>query len=226
MNTVIQHPAKYCDQFIPIFAEHLRDCKIILDPMAGTCKLGMIRDYGYAGLIYCNEIEPEFINMYYVNKYALLISNRDAADMWNFADASFDGICTSPTYGNRLADYWERHEDSKRMSYGFSLGRKPVSENTAGMHWGDKYRIKSEEIWKEQFRLLQPNGLLICNVSDFIKNHQIVPVVEFHRNTLMNLGLTLNEELVIPTQRMRYGQNWDARVDGEHILIFQKVESN
>ena len=222
MVSEVDNPAKYCDQFIPIFANYLKDVERLCDPMAGSCKIGMIRDFGFKGKIWCNEIEPEFIKMYYVNKYAILISNRDAANMWGYNDECFDGICTSPTYGNRLADWWDRHDNSKRISYGFALGRRPVSENTAGMHWGDKYREKSYAIWKEQYRLLCKNGILICNVSDFIKDHKIVPVVEFHRNTLMDLGLSLTQELIIPTQRMRFGQNWEARVDGEHILIFAK----
>ena len=45
----MQHPAKYSDVFIPIFADLLKDCEIVLDPMAGTGKLALIKALGFNG---------------------------------------------------------------------------------------------------------------------------------------------------------------------------------
>jgi len=147
----------------------------------------------------------------------------DAAHL-SFDDETFDGICTSPTYGNRLADHWHRgeNEHSTRFSYFFNLGHNLHEGNTGVMHWGHKYRFKHEQIWKEQYRILQPNGILICNISDFIRSGLVIGVVEFHRNTLLALGLKYIEDIAVPTKRLRFGQNNNARVDHEHILVFRK----
>jgi hypothetical protein len=58
----IRHPAKYTDSFISIFADLLKDRNNVLDPFAGTGKLGLIKQCGFSGTIYANEIEPEWIN--------------------------------------------------------------------------------------------------------------------------------------------------------------------
>lgn len=60
MVTSVKHPAKYTDTLIPIFADLLRDCPNVLDPMAGTGKIGQIKEHGYKGYIVCNELEPEW----------------------------------------------------------------------------------------------------------------------------------------------------------------------
>ena len=57
-----RHPAKYTDSFIPIFYERLKDTRNVLDSFAGTGKIGMLKNYGYNGKIYTNEIEPEWLS--------------------------------------------------------------------------------------------------------------------------------------------------------------------
>ena len=216
----VKHPAKFCDSMIPIFAEKLKDCKYILDPMAGTGKIALIKEFGYRGLVCCNDLEPEFTNHDYsvdVWVYA------DAADLWMYNENTFDGICTSPTYGNRLADHYNRKEFSKRFSYTFNLGHNLHEGNTGIMYWGKEYWDKHTQIWLECVRVLKDGGTFILNVSDFIKNGLIVPVVEWHTNVLTKwCGLNLIEDIWIDTPRMRYGQNGKARVEGEHILVFKK----
>lgn len=215
----INHPAKFSDKFIPFFAEKLKGCKIVLDPMAGTGKVALIKKCGWKGIIICNEIEPEFAKLF-----------NYPVDQWFFEDAVYiplhsefvDAICTSPTYGNRLADHWNRQEFSKRFSYTFCLGHALQSGNTGQMHWGDHYRQKHEAIYQECYRVLAPKGLFIINISDHIRQKQIIPVVDFHKQTLLKLGLNLIEDKTFPTQRLRYGSNAKARVEAEHILIFQK----
>lgn len=49
-SIVPRHPAKYSDEFIPIFAEELPKRGKILDPFAGTGKIYEIKNMGFAGL--------------------------------------------------------------------------------------------------------------------------------------------------------------------------------
>jgi SAM-dependent methyltransferase len=217
----MNHPAKYSDIMLPVFAKQLQGYLKVLDPMAGTGKLAQIYLHGYHGQIYCNEIEPDWQK-----------SDHPEEVIWSFTDAehlpyrdgSFDAICTSPTYGNRLADHWNRKDTSKRFSYTFNLGKELHPENTGKMHWGKSYREKHILIWKECLRVLRDNGKFIVNVSDHIRNYQLIPVVQWHKDTLLSLGLTLKEEYPISTPRLRYGSNHKARVGVEWILVFQKGE--
>ena len=55
-----KHPAKYTDSFIPIFASKLQGVDVVLDPFAGTGKIGLIKEFGFNGKVFCNEIEPEW----------------------------------------------------------------------------------------------------------------------------------------------------------------------
>ena len=61
-QTIPKHPAKYSDIFIPVFAKILSkyDCHKILDPFAGIGKITEIKNYGFSGQIYANEIEPDW----------------------------------------------------------------------------------------------------------------------------------------------------------------------
>lgn len=216
----ISHPAKFSDKFLPFFAERLQCYPKVLDPMAGVGKIALIKNHGWKGIIYCNEIEPEFTRLfnYPVDHWMF----EDAAHL-SLKDNSVDAICTSPTYGNRLADHWDRKEFSKRFSYTFCLGHALHAENTGQMHWGDLYRQKHVAIWKECYRVLVTMGLFIVNISDHIRKKQLIPVVNFHKQTLIDLGLRLLEDKTFPTRRLRVGANASARVNEEHILIYKKI---
>lgn len=131
----IRHPAKYSDEFIPIFAEKLVGANKVLDPFAGTGKIGLIKQHGFNGKIYANDIENEWIEL-----------GRDKCDVLSCLDAEnlqdiypmnfFDAICTSPTYGNRMADHHNARDGSKRNTYTHCLGRRLTDGNTGQMQWG------------------------------------------------------------------------------------------
>ena len=90
-----QHPAKYNDVLLPLFEELLVGSNRVLDPFAGTGKLRQVMN---GSLMVLNELEPE---------WAIQGPSDTIADTLHlpYADASFDAICTSPTYGNRMADH-------------------------------------------------------------------------------------------------------------------------
>jgi SAM-dependent methyltransferase len=218
--TKITHPAKYSDVFIPIFAGLLSGYNHVLDPMAGTGKIAKIKDLGWCGEIVCNDLEPDWKKPEYgVDRWY----HTDAASMSWARDGEFNAICTSPTYGNRLADHWQRREFSQRQSYFFNLGHALHAENTGMMHWGSVYQAKHKAIYQECIRVLCHGGVFVLNISDHIRNKEVIPVVAFHRILLESLGLRMKEDREFSTSRLRYGQNHEARVEHEHILIFEKI---
>ncbi|MBF0253178.1 MAG: hypothetical protein HQL29_05115 [Candidatus Omnitrophica bacterium] len=211
----MKHPAKYTDSFIPIFAEKLKGFKTILDPFAGTGKISEIKNHGWQGKIICNEIEKEWAVNPDVDEWHIC----DAENMNYLKDKSIDAICTSPTYGNRMADHFEAKDKSHRITYRHYLG-KPLSENNTGrMQWGKKYQDKHVKIFKEFKRVIKDNGILIINISDHVRSGKIMPVVAWYIFELPRAGFYLKENIEIKTPRMKFGEN-RARVNFENILIF------
>jgi len=215
----VKHPATYTESFIPKFAELLFGCTNVLDPFGGVGKLALIKQHGFTGKVVCNELEREWAETgkYDVDEWHI----GDAANMGWAASNSFDAICTSPTYGNRMADHHNAKDASKRITYRHCLGRPLDDNNTGKMQWGEKYRQKHIEIYSECLRVLKPNGLMIVNVSDHIRKGQVVNVVKWHKETLTNFGMKLIDEIKVETPRMGFGQNAKSRVQHECILVFR-----
>lgn len=214
----LKHPAKYTNVLIPIFAEMLEGTNNVLDPMAGTGKLLNIKQYGYRGDVYLNELEPEWA---FMTTSAKAITTLDAADL-PYKDNYFDAICTSPVYGNRMSDHHNARDGSKRTTYKHFLGRDLHPENTGAMHWGEKYRTKHEAIWQECKRILRPRGILILNISDHICEGKQIYVSKWHQEYLMNIGFDLLEARKVNTPRMREGANSDLRVEYEWVMKYVK----
>ena len=211
-TAVVRHPAKYTDVLLPVFADLLRGYDRVLDPFAGTGKLRQVRPDAHL-----LEIEPEWAAI----SGATL---GDALDM-PWPDGWFDAVCTSPTYGNRMADTFTDHQADKgyrRNTYRHALGRPLHPNNSGGMQWGTKYMEFHKRAWAEVYRVLRPGGRFILNVSDHIRNGQRVPVCNWHLCTAIVIGFTLSERRDVPTPRQRYGANGKARVEAEAVLVFRK----
>jgi len=219
---IIKHPAKYNDAFLPIFAQYLQEYVKVLDPMAGTGKIAQIRQFGWNGHLICNEIEPEWRNnLYLIDEWHF----DDASNLSWCEDSSIDAICTSPTYGNRMADHHHAKDTSHRITYTHYLGHDLNEENTGKMQWGEQYRQKHLAIWKECYRILRNQGLFILNISNHIRKGKMINVCKWHTQICKDLNFHLMKELRIQTPRSRYGENYEKRVTSEKILIFQKEKS-
>jgi hypothetical protein len=99
----MKHPARYTDAFLPVFAEWLDGRERVLDPFGGTGKL--------------KEVCPRAICMDIEAEWAQMAGLRADATRLPFAKETFDAICTSPTYANRLAD-----KTPGRLNYAARLG--------------------------------------------------------------------------------------------------------
>jgi tRNA G10 N-methylase Trm11 len=219
----VRHPAKYTNSFLPIFAEILKGKRKIIDPMAGTGKIGKIKEFGFEGIVYANDLEFEWIVQAKDNNCDVF-SLFDAADL-KYRDKEFDGICTSPTYGNRMADSHEAKDESKRNTYTHSIGRKLHEENTGKMQWGEKYRNKHKDIYKEFYRILEDEGIFILNIKDHIRKGEVIGVSEFHKELITSIGFKLIKKIVVPVNGLGYGRNGSVRVDHENIFVFSKVSN-
>lgn len=209
---MVKHPAKYTDNLLPIFETVLKSygCRSVLDPFAGTGKIHLL-PFDTVGV----EIEPEWASM---NEKTVC---GDATSL-PFGNESFDAVCTSPTYGNRMADNHNAKDSSRRLTYTHILGRKLHPNNSGKMQWGNRYRLFHQEAWSETKRVLRGQGIFILNISDHIRKGVVQPVTQFHIETITSMGFVLSEHIKVDTPRMKFGQNNAARVSHESVLVFIK----
>lgn len=253
MSTEPAHPAPYSDGIIDIFQDKLevfgslmpgRSRQYVLDPNAGVGRIHQMDDRFFK--TYGVEIEAEWAKAHPATRLG------DATNMYWFADKSFDAICVSPTYGNRMADSHTvspckscggqgsekldghllicadcngtgKSDNSKRITYTHILGRKLHPNNTGQMQWGRKYRRLYIQIWDECIRVLKDDGLFILNCSDHIRKGQVIEVTKWHKDLLESYGFVHLDRQEVKTSRMKYGANSHLRVEFETIDTFRKV---
>lgn len=113
---------------------------------------------------------------------------------------------------------------SKRYTYRHALGR-PLSENNAGqMQWPSaEYRGLHEAAWREAFRVLRPDGTMLVNVKNHVRNSVEQHVAEWHEATLRSVGFRIVGTHPVPkTRGIRHGANADSRVEFEQIIVARK----
>ncbi len=228
MNTATQtrpprHPAKYSDALLMHLLNAAEGYERILDPFAGTGKIGALKALGHIGSIHANDLEKEWLAP---NLHGCDVVTFQDAEFLDYPPEYFDAIVTSPTYGNRMADHHKAKDGSRRVTYTHCLGRPLHPENTGAMHFGDRYCDKHARIYAHLNQLLRPGGRWVVNVSNFIRAGVEVDVVSWTEKTLNALGLQTVEIIAVKTPRMGFGANAEKRVDHEHIIILQKPEAD
>lgn len=204
-----RHPAKFTDSIIDVLQKELRPYRMILDPFGGVGKLHQVK---IRGKIICGEIEYEWA--------------RQGSDLVHdalhlpFANETFDCICTSPTYGNRMADHHHAKDASRRTSYTHCLGHSLHPHNSGQMQWGEAYREFHRQVWKECDRVLKKFGVIYLNASNHIRKGQEIEVVAFHDEVLRDLGFVCGWSEQVQTPRHRFGANSDLRVSYEVVIQY------
>jgi len=223
---VTRHPAKFSTDVLrtinSIVTAH-RDERTarILDPFAGT---GRVHELALAGEVATLgiEIEREWASMHPSTVWG------DARHAWSLIRAGagwteVDFICTSPTYGNRMADSHNARDASRRNTYTHAIGRKLAEANTGAMQWGPDYRRLHEEVYAAAVPLLASNGLFVLNVSDHIRNREVMPVTAWHVEALEWLGLAEVKRHEVETPRLRFGENHEARIEHESVIVLART---
>ena len=210
---MIKHPAKYTEVLLPVFEKILRkyECEEVLDCFAGTGKIHKL-PFTTTGL----EIEGEWA----IQSENTIIG--DATQM-PFPDNYFCAVCTSPTYGNRMADCHNAKDGSSRNTYTHKLGRQLSDTNTGKMQWGNSYRDIHEKAWSECYRVLKVGGILILNFKNHIRKGVEVDVFGWHVNTLLDKGFVLRTVEQVEVNGNGFGQNGNARVPFEYVATFEKI---
>lgn len=209
MTAPVVHPAPYSAPILELLAELIPDGSMVLDPFAGTGRIHQLADpvrgIDTTGI----EIEPE---------WAALHPDTICGDATKITETCwrwvrlFDVVATSPC--------------STRRSYTHDLRaftgdpERQLAENNGGrMHWGAEYRALHEKAWGEVWKLLRPGGLFLLNVSDHIRAKQVVPVTEWHRQTVLALGFVHRETHQVTTRRQKHGENRE-RVECEEVQVY------
>lgn len=218
-ETGVAHPAVFSDSILPVLASLLDPSHVrVLDPFAGVGRIHELRT-----LLDWNvrtegvELEKEWADLHPDTH----VGNALALE---YSDGSFDAVVTSPTYGNRLADNHTAKDGSVRRSYTHDLGRQLSVDNSGEMQWGPKYRDFHRAAWIEAKRVLRPQGRLVLNISDHIRQKQRQYVSSWHTETLVAMGFALVDATRVITPRLRSGANSTARVSSELVLAFDKVD--
>ena len=218
----ISHPARYSAGMLPIFVDIMAyelfasfvSLKV-LDPFAGTGRIHDLRDL----------ITVETVGVELESEWADLHADTICGNALHlpFEDYEFDVICTSPTYGNRLADSHNASDPERRRSYTHDLGRKLHDDNSGAMQWSLEYREFHLKAWAEAVRVLRPGGLFILNIKDHIRDGVQQPVSTWHAATLVSLGLDYDPELSqgVPTRHLRQGST-PERAGQELVLVFKR----
>lgn len=198
-----------------------------LDPFAGTGKIYTIQNDDRRFVTV--ELEPEWAEMH---PDTICGDSLEIMDGWLWDGTRFDGVVTSPVYGNRMSDHHNAKDASRRRGYKFDLGRDPSPGSSGVMYfWQEEYRVFHQHAWKLAYEITRPGGAMFLNVSNFlrtkrsksgVKDQAVQYVVPWHMKALINVGYEIITILPIGTPRLRDGENSEARVAEEHIIVAKK----
>ena len=226
-----RHPATFSEPILRVInkllSQHGGGLDIplrLLDPFVGV---GGVAGVDWDGEKYGVELEAEWAEQ--ATEKGIVTHVGDSRNL-PWAAGYFGIICTSPAYGNRLADGYAPDltdpKHKKRRSYRIDLGRRLSPGNGGSMHWGDEYRTLHAQVWKECVRVLCPGGLLVLNVKDHYRKGVLEEVGRWHLETLLDLGMEVVAEEKVPLRGDQNTATMRARgvrvVDCETVTVLRK----
>ena len=225
-ETKQKHPATFSRTILKKLDEIVPP-GLYLDPFAGTGKIYQLEDDNRRFVTV--ELEPEWAEMH---PDTICGDSLTVMADWVFNGTRFDGVVTSPVYGNRMSDHHNAKDASRRRGYKFDLGRDPSPGSSGTMYfWQEEYRTFHTHAWKLAFECTRPGGSMFLNVSNFlrtrrsksgVKDQQVQYVVPWHMKALIAAGYEIITLFPIGTPRLRDGENSEARVAAEHIIVAKK----
>lgn len=194
----------------------------VYDPMAG---IGTVADIFPDLRPFGCELEPEYAAEADWIRSGNCLDDRD----------TFGFVCTSPPYGNRMADQYlgtaaeralraETGKKPRRNGYAMDLNRRLTDGSAAALQWGPKYRLAMTEIWEHLSRFnVDVTGHLLVNVASHFRGGVYAEVSEWTLKTILRQeGMVLIDYDFVPTPGNRDGANRELRVGGEHLFLFEK----
>jgi hypothetical protein len=175
----------------------------LLDPFCGS---GRIADLADLYTCYGIEIEAEWADQARRRGLAEVWTGRaeDVLAAWA-GQRRFHAICTSPCYGNRLADQYapdlQAPKHRLRRTYRLALGHALAEGSLAALQWTNEgFRTQHACILERGVEVLLPGGLFFLNVKNHRREHRLQLVSEWFLQLLLDLGLELldTRKLVAP----------------------------
>jgi hypothetical protein len=215
-DEVTKHPAKFNDKILDAIASLLPDDELdILDPFAGVGRVHELMTRNEKWFTFGIELEKEWARVHHRT------IKGNALDIhWEIG--MFDAIVTSPCYGNRMADVYVGPPNRVSHTYRLYLGHDLSPGSSAGLQWGEKYKIFHRLAWAEATRIVKPDGLFVLNIKDHYRASKLMPVTRFHARTLTQLGWKEQKRVEVDTPGQRHGQNHEARVEFESVILFHR----
>lgn len=216
------HPAAFSEPIIDslrglILAEYKRLGReiTVLDPLAGIGRVHRLARPGKVTTVGVEIEEPWAA----CHSDTICGDTFKVMDEWAATGRTFDVIAGSPPYGNRFSDHHDARDGSTRRSYAHDLGRQLTANNSGELPWGRRYFSWMARLYRALPNVLADGGLVLWNVSDFVKDKAVVPAVTWHRGALYGAGFfEAHPPRLVETARMGYGAHREARAPSEVIM--------
>lgn len=219
------HPAKFSGAVLETMKtlfDHWALTGRVLDPYAGVGWIHRLSTIDRP--TFAVELEQPWARSH---GHAGRTIQADAARLDMFAEDTFAAVATSPVYPNRMRDHHAASDDSERKTYTHQM-RKLTGDRTRRLHTHNmgamtntQYRRAAQLHIAEFKRVTVGDGWLFLNMSNSIDGHAETNAVEQWLNWLTLAGCHIRHLEPVETPRLNYGENWEARVQFEAVIVAQ-----